>query len=436
MSDTDPRSRSPDSWARPGIEGKDEPETDTKGVPEAVDLLIAGGGPIGLILANLLGRRGLRVLVVERRIEPPLHSMAIGITPPSLALLQRLGLDETFIRQGVSIDTARVFENGRPLGDVDFSRLPADHRFILSLPQSTTVRILEENLVRLPSVRFVRGVEVFGLRHEPDGIQATLRDMGSGGLSTVSASYLAGCDGFRSAVRRLAGIRKWEKKYRSRFIMADFDDHTDLNREAHLFFGREGSVESFPLPDGQRRWIVSDKTPPLDPSQIGSRIVATVRRRTGMDLSASARHFQSTFQPARLRVNRYCRDRVLLCGDAAHVMSPIGGQGMNTGFADAAHLDRALARALVAPKTARREFARYHAARKRAFRIAADRAALGMWLGTRTGSVWSLLRRRLIAGVLLRRPIRQRLAPYFAMLTIPGCIGQRPGLTSTEGDTP
>ena len=384
-----------------------------------VDVVIAGGGPVGLLLANLLGRRGLSVLVAERRTGPPRHSMAIGITPPSLSILKRLDLDDEFTRRGVSIDTARVFENRRRLGDVDFSRLPAEHRFILSLPQSTTVEVLQDNLRKYPNIKLVHRVELVGQQQTDDAVRVVLREINGGPQTEVSAAYLVGCDGHRSAVRRIANIHSRSRRYRTRFLMADFDDDTALGKKADLYFGPLGSVESFPLPDGRRRWIVLAGNLPADTSRIAGEVSRCVRERAGFDLSGSKVHFQSSFQPGRALARAYAEGRVALCGDAAHVMSPIGGQGMNTGFADAEHLDRVLAAVLEDGARASEQFKGYNESRRRAFRVAADRAARGMWMGTRTGPVFSALRSMFIARVLLRPPIRESLAPYFAMLTIP-----------------
>ena len=98
------------------------------------DVMIIGAGPVGLLLANLLGRRGRSVIIAERRTEPAEGSMAIGIVPPSLRILKELDLDREFIEQGIPITTATVFESGRCLGDVDFSTIPAEPRCMLSLP--------------------------------------------------------------------------------------------------------------------------------------------------------------------------------------------------------------------------------------------------------------------------------------------------------------
>jgi 2-polyprenyl-6-methoxyphenol hydroxylase-like FAD-dependent oxidoreductase/protein-S-isoprenylcysteine O-methyltransferase Ste14 len=385
-----------------------------------VDIVIAGAGPVGLLLANLLGRRGLRVLLADRLQKPRIESMAIGVTPPSMAILKDLGLDETFHRNGVAVDTARVFENRSYLGNVDFSRLPADHRFILSIPQSVTETLLRENLRQFPSVQRLAGVEFVGHRPEADRVVVRLRDVSTGARSEISAAYLVGCDGHRSAVRRQAGIQSSFMPYRLRFLMADFEDSSGLGNEAHLFFTRHGSVESFPLPGGRRRWIVLAGRDGTDDGNIASRVAARARRLTGHDVSRSRILFESEFQPSRALARRYVAGRVALCGDAAHVMSPIGGQGMNTGFADAEHLDRVLAGALRDPSVAPEAFARYERCRKRAFRVAARRAASGMWLGTRTGHVFSAIRRAFISRILFRPAVRERLAPYFAMLTLPG----------------
>jgi 2-polyprenyl-6-methoxyphenol hydroxylase-like FAD-dependent oxidoreductase len=153
---------------------------------------------------------------------------------------------------------------------------------------------------------------------------------------------------------------------------------------------------------------------------IGETVAQQVGKRTGFDLAASKLQFESSFRPQRRLSTTYIKGHVLLCGDAAHLMSPIGGQGMNTGFADAFHLDRALAAALESPEKAAALFAGYSRDRRRSFRFAASRAAHGMWMGTRTGKVFSTLRGIFAARILFRPSIREKLAPHFAMLTIPG----------------
>ncbi len=420
MKEGDRRSHQPGMNALLGSAPSSAAATGEGRTDRNTDVVISGAGPVGLFLANLLGRRGLRILVVERRRRVPQGSLAIGITPPSLSLLKSLALDHLFSAHGVRIDTARVFENRVGLGDVDFSQLPAEHRFILSLPQSTTVRLLRDNLSKFPNVGLVEGVEVIGHGQTERGVCVQLKDRDSRAISEVKSAFLVGCEGHRSTTRKHAGIKWREHDYRPCFLMADFDDNTTCGREAHLYFGPRGSVESFPLPEGQRRWIVQTDQIPGKRDGIGNLVAARVRERAGFDLPAKQVHFQSSYQPRRALALEYVKGRVILCGDAAHVMSAIGGQGMNTGLADAAHLDRVLAASLESQTVDWEGFADYHQARSRAFRVAANRAACGMWLGTGRGFFFSIMRRMLISRILLGSSVRERLAPFFAMLTIPG----------------
>lgn len=402
----------------PALRPKPAPSTEPR-KPTDADAVIVGAGPVGLLLANLLGKRGLRVLVAERRTQPLKGSMAIGITPPSLRILKELGVDHEFVVRGIPITTAKVFERGHFLGDVDFSRLPANHRYILSLPQAETIAILKENLKKHPSVHLLEGLEFVEKHEEADGVRVRVRDVETTACIDLFTPYLVGCDGHRSQVRTQANIRFPGGNYPAQFFMADFDDPTTLGTEAHLYFGPRGSVESFPLSNGRRRWIVQMpiRSRP-DEMDIGKTVARQVHGRTGFDLANSKLRFESSFRPQRRLARTYAKGRVLLCGDAAHVMSPIGGQGMNTGFADAAHLDQALAAALDEPGTAPVLLADYSRMRRQSFCIAASRAACGMWLGTRTGNIHSRLRRLFATRILFRPSIREKLAPHFAMLTI------------------
>lgn len=394
------------------------------------DVTIIGAGPVGLLLACLLGRRGIRVLVLERRTAPIEHSMAIGITPPSLRILERIDLARDFVSQGVPVRECIVHGLSGPLGKVSFREIEDEHRFILSLPQSRTIALLREKSAEFPSVTVRMGVAVTSLRqgdvHCEVGIARDLDAM----TERAESRFVVACDGSRSQVREWLGVHTTGRTYPCHFVMGDFIDRSGMNDEAHLFFLPEGSVESFPLPEGRRRWIVQTESF-LDsaPRSLISEIVAG---RTGILLPVVDQVNQSTFTPRRLNCARYDHGRVLLCGDAAHVMSPIGGQGMNTGFADAEFLADALAGILLRDEAHETLLAAYDHYRQRAASAAIFRAGWGMWLGTWRGHALSALRDLIMRFALFDGPLSRHLGPFYAMLTIPYNTVQRVPLPALQ----
>jgi 2-polyprenyl-6-methoxyphenol hydroxylase-like FAD-dependent oxidoreductase len=391
-------------------------------------VIIVGAGPTGLILANLLGDAHVQCLLVERRAQPPAESRAIGVTPPSLDLLESMSLADTLIDRGVLIRDAIISDGRSRLGSLTFRHLPGPYPFILSVQQSETMGLLEERLRELDSVRYCQGEEFLDLTTRPEGVDARLRDLETGEEHVESGELLIGCDGNRSTVHKAAGIPYTHKSYGVSFFMADFTDETDMGSDAVLFFTTEGAVESFPLPGGLRRWVAQTDAGPDGLTRV--ELIDHVRRRTGTDLSEVASTNVSWWQPERLRCLRLSRGPVLLCGDAAHVMSPIGGQGMNTGLADAELAAHVVARHLRGGSWDKL-CATYDRRRSRAFRVAADHAALGMWLGTRTG-LTARIRSPFLKYFLLGTLFAKALPRHFAMLTIPH--GRMPGrATQTPG---
>jgi len=375
------------------------------------DVAIVGAGPVGLLLAGLLGQKGLNVLVVDRRTEPLRHSQAIGITPPSLEILTRLGLDEEFVRRGVQIRDCHVHGQSGRLGCASFRDIPGPHRCILSLPQQQTLDLLEARVAAMPNVRLLRGVEVDKI--EQDDASVTLH----GGSLTATARWLVGCDGSRSQVRETLRMRTRGGGYGCHFLMGDFIDRTGLKDEAHLWFTRDGAVEAFPLPDGRRRWIVQTSESVTDGRH--GLISRLVRERAGLDIAVEDQLNQSPFSPRWMQSEQYYDGRVILCGDAAHLMSPIGGQGMNTGWADAEFLAESLLAIEQHGRDPQPLLEAYDRCRHRASNVAIARAARGMWLGTRQGLVSSWLRDLFMREALFKGPLARRIGPYFAMLTIP-----------------
>ncbi len=378
-------------------------------------VIIIGAGPTGLMLANLLGDAHVPCLLVERRTGLPAQSRAIGVSPPSLDLFASLDLAEPLIERGVPVRDA-VVSNGRSeIGSLSFRDLPEPYRFILSVPQRDTMEILQERLQTLPDIEYLRGTEFVDWAAHGDGVEVLLRDLGQQQEYRVEGARLVGCDGSHSSVRESCRLESRYKRYGVSFFMADFKHGPDLGHRAVLFFTADGAVESFPLPDRTRRWIAQTDAGPDEVTRAD--LVEQIRRRTGSDLDAAEGSEVSWWQPERRLVRQWHSGPVLLCGDAAHVMSPIGGQGMNTGLADA-EFAADVVRRYLAGEDWEALCEGYERRRRRAYTAAANRAALGMWLGTRRGRT-GIARDLLLKYILLGRFGAERLPHHFAMLTIP-----------------
>jgi 2-polyprenyl-6-methoxyphenol hydroxylase-like FAD-dependent oxidoreductase len=364
-------------------------------LPESdCEVAVVGGGPVGLLLANLLGQAGVRVLVLEKREDLPGSSQAIGITPPSLSIVATLGLAEAFVNRGVPIRDVFVHGDSGPLGCCSFRKIPGEYPFVLSLPQRLSMAMLAENLAKHAAARLVRGTEVVGSTQHDDGVSLSVQQG-----HTITAKYAVACDGHRSPMREQVTTQTRARSYACHFVMGDFTGQSGMGDDAHVFFTADGAVESFPLPGGLRRWIVQTSEP-MQQAPSGF-IAGLVHQRTGIILDACAQVNQTWFTPKRLDCRSYVRNRLILCGDAAHVMSPIGGQGMNVGFADAAHLAHALTTILHHEGDAKTLLATYERERSKAANVAANRAAAGMWLGTRRGHFTSQMRALALREVLL-----------------------------------
>jgi len=385
-----------------------------------IDVLIAGGGPSGLSLATLLATSGLTVRVLEPRQSPGTHSRAIGLHPPALEVLDAAGVGGAAVAAGVRIERGIGLAGSQTIAAMDFGVLDGPHRYVLSLPQSRTERLLQEGLDAVDPDALLRGVAIESFTPTPDGVRVLITEgtRGPGGPAhgprahkVLTARYLVGADGVDSTVRRQLGLPFAGRRYGDHYTMGDYPDGTDFGSTAALLLHREGIVESFPLPAGQRRWVAW-----RPPGETGE-LAALVLRRTGHRISPAEASMTSDFRCSRRSVQSMAAGRVLLIGDAAHEVSPIGGQGMALGLLDAAALAPLLRDALARPGTRETDerFASFSAARLRAAARAGRQAHLNMMLGRPLARRPDGLRRTMLAGLARNPLVHDAVARRFTM---------------------
>lgn len=352
---------------------------------DVCQVAVVGAGPVGLLLAALLAQEGIDVKVLEQSPWPLLHSRAIGVHPPGLSALAEAHVAEALVDKGVRVRRAFAFTPRGELGRIDMTTLGGSYPFVLSVPQHETERALEARLRALVPGALLRGREVLDLRPDQTGVTLFIRHQTQ--ETALRAGVVVGCDGKHSRVRRALGIRFPGGAYPGSYLMADLRDDTHLADAAAVFFTPEGLVESFPLPGGVRRWVVFARTERLSPE---ARVLCRlVEERTGHRLAEHTARGVSVFCAEHYLARRFVAGRVMLAGDAAHVVSPIGGQGMNLGLLDAVLLARLLSRRFARADTSATLASIYERTRRRAAEWARRRAELFMALGTARHLTWA-----------------------------------------------
>lgn len=341
------------------------------------DVIIVGGGPVGLFLGCLLLQDGISCRILEHRNQPSEHTRSIGIHPPALERLTEIGIVDELIGEGIAVTDGVAFANSKYLGTLTFESCPPPYQFVLALPQFVTEGILERRLFELDGSALIRGVEVSGVAEDADAVIVTANQ--NDRSMRWHARYVVGCDGRNSQVRKSIGIAFPGGEYVDKFLMGDFDDTSDLGSRAGIFLTDRGVIESFPLPGKVRRWVV--KTDDLLENAAPEILTRMIRERTNREVAASTCSMISAFSVSHHLAARMAQERVLLAGDSAHVVSPIGGQGMNLGWMDAWEASVILAQAIRNGEHRDRMFENYSRERRRAARVVRKRAEFNMWMG-------------------------------------------------------
>lgn len=338
----------------------------------AQPVLIVGAGPTGLAAAMSLARARIPVRLIDRAPQPAAHTRAIGIQARTLELLEQHRIVEPFLDLGHRLRAANLYSTGHRLARLDFDPLQTRYPYLLCLDQSITERLLTEHLATL-GVTIERGVELVRFTQGATRIEAGLKHA-DGREELAHALFLVAADGAHSTVRHLLGLNFSGKTFEQTFMLADLHADSDLaDDEFHVFASGDGLAGLIPMGGGRHRFIADNPpTMPSVPAPAGEAagepatadadspaggdceppgpslelLRAVAERRVHRPLELSELGWSSYFRLNSRLVERLRAQRIFLVGDAAHVHSPAGAQGMNTGIQEAFNLGWKLARAI------------------------------------------------------------------------------------------
>lgn len=371
-------------------------------------VLIAGGGPVGLFLGCYLQYLDIECRVLEKRKEPIKHSRSLGIHPVSLELFERIDIEKPFVESGIKIYKGHAFSESKKLGTVHFSDGPLPFNYILSLPQYKTEQILKKQLHKLNPDALIPSAHIKKLNHHPKHVEILfLKD---GQEYSLESQFLVGCDGKNSFVRRESDIPFKGKRYPDTFLMGDFTDNTSFGNEAAVFLHPSGLVESFPVTNNMRRWVVKTDHYISDPNCL--QLKQILEHRIQHSLGNAENKMISSFGVQRLVAETCALERLALAGDAAHVVSPIGGQGMNLGWLDAGDLAVRFDRIFHKKTLPRQELASYSQTTLKRVQKVIRRSEMNMRLGRKSNLPFL---KELTVQMMLNTPLQHIMRNLFTM---------------------
>jgi 2-polyprenyl-6-methoxyphenol hydroxylase-like FAD-dependent oxidoreductase len=303
-------------------------------------VLIAGAGPTGLVLANWLARLGVRFRIVDKAAEPGTTSRALAVHARTLELYRQLDLANAVVGSGHTVPAFNLWVRGKPEARVSFEKIAQDltpYPFVQMFPQDEHERLLIERLASFGAA-VERSTELIGFTDTGDHIVAQLRN--SKGQETCEAAYIAGCDGARSCVRQTMGTGFPGGTYQQIFYVADADaSGPSVNGEINLDLDEADFLAVFPL-QGTGRVRLIGTVRDARAKHADTLVFQDVSGRAieHLKININKVNWFSTYHVHHRVAEHFRKGRAFVLGDAAHIHSPAGGQGMNTGIGDAINL--------------------------------------------------------------------------------------------------
>jgi len=313
-------------------------------LPKNTDVLIVGAGPTGLALALTLQQAGIDHLIIDTLPHGQNTSRAGVIHAHTLEVLDGLGVSKELTKRGLRVTRFSIRDRGRPLLQLHFDRLPSEHPYLLMLPQDVTEQVMSDRLSAMGGM-IHRDLTATAVDQDSNGVKATLKT--PEGEMVVNARYVVGGDGMHSTVRAAAGIGFDGATYEDSFVLADVRMEWSLGAgEVSLNFSPAGLLVIAPLPNETFRVVATVDEAPERPAMEDIQALIDTRGPTKGRNVVQEVIWSSRFRIHHRLAQSYRKARLFVMGDAAHVHSPAGGQGMNTGLVDAVVLGQLLAKVI------------------------------------------------------------------------------------------
>ena len=320
-------------------------------MPAKTDVIIIGAGPTGLALACQLIRYGIDFVIVDKNETTTPHSKAIGVQARTLEIYEQIGLAGKLIERGQIANKARFIVRGRVRGEAEFGDLGkglSPYPFVLMVEQGRHEAILHDYIKangRTVSWR----TELKNFTQDEDGVTASIENT-DGTVHTIGAKFLVGCDGAKSAVRHALGLTFEGSTFERMFYVADVEIDWDAPHDAGQAFLLKNNLLAFFPMTGEKQWRIVGTFPEEFTKDEGDvlyeEIEEQIKQDAELQIDITKVNWFSTYKVHTRRANRFSVGRCFLAGDSAHIHTPAGAQGMNTGIQDGYNLAWKLAMVL------------------------------------------------------------------------------------------